>query len=108
MKDGGPRAQQDALGRPQFGKLFRHCDSPSLDSAVAGNPSIIARPWRGGKCRGRKRCAIVHGVSRNRTAQAAALDPTLVAELAAIVGSDGIVSRAAELKVYECDGWTIE
>src|SRR5215471_17651183 len=62
----------------------------------------------GGKCRGRKRCAIVHGVSHNCTTQAAGLDPTLVAELAAIVGNDGIVSRSAELKVYECDGWTIE
>ena len=26
----------------------------------------------------------------------------------AIVGDDAIVSRASELKVYECDGWTIE
>ena len=38
----------------------------------------------------------------------ASLDPALVTELAGIVGSDGIVSRASELKVYECDGWTIE
>jgi glycolate oxidase len=51
---------------------------------------------------------MVHGVTHNGTAQAAALEPTLVKELAAIVGSDGIVSRPAELKVYECDGWTIE
>ena len=29
-------------------------------------------------------------------------------ELRAIVGDDAIVSRASELKVYECDGWTIE
>ena len=33
---------------------------------------------------------------------------TLVEELAAIVGDDGVVSRATELKVYECDGWTAE
>ncbi len=39
---------------------------------------------------------------------AAALDPAVVTELAAIVGGDGIVSRASELRVYECDGWTIE
>jgi glycolate oxidase len=30
------------------------------------------------------------------------------AELEAIVGADGVVSRRSELKVYECDGWTIE
>jgi glycolate oxidase len=51
---------------------------------------------------------MVHLVTHNGTTQAAGLDPTLVAELAAIVGNDGIVSRSAELKVYECDGWTIE
>lgn len=33
---------------------------------------------------------------------------TLVEELAAIVGGDGVVSRETELKVYECDGWTVE
>jgi glycolate oxidase len=47
-------------------------------------------------------------VSHNGTAQGAAPDETLVKELVAIVGNDGIVSRPAELKVYECDGWTIE
>ena len=34
--------------------------------------------------------------------------PALAAELAAIVGDDGVVSRPSELAVYECDGWTIE
>jgi glycolate oxidase len=34
--------------------------------------------------------------------------PELLAELRAIVGNDGVISRATELKVYECDGWTIE
>ncbi|HKV56277.1 MAG TPA: FAD-linked oxidase C-terminal domain-containing protein [Candidatus Binataceae bacterium] len=32
----------------------------------------------------------------------------LAAELSEIVGDAGVVSRATELKVYECDGWTIE
>lgn len=32
----------------------------------------------------------------------------LLDELTAIVGDDGIVFRETELKVYECDGWTIE
>ena len=36
------------------------------------------------------------------------VDQSLIDELAAIVGADGIVSRATELKVYECDGWTVE
>jgi glycolate oxidase len=35
-------------------------------------------------------------------------DADFVAELQRIVGDDGVVSRASELKVYECDGWTIE
>jgi glycolate oxidase len=35
-------------------------------------------------------------------------DPRLIAELRETVGADGIISRATELKVYECDGWTIE
>src|SRR5260370_34473217 len=25
-----------------------------------------------------------------------------------MLGEDGIVSRATDLKVYECDGWTVE
>jgi glycolate oxidase len=37
-----------------------------------------------------------------------AIDPSLTRELRSIVGADAIVSRVSELKVYECDGWTIE
>ncbi len=44
----------------------------------------------------------------NDGAQTSPIDRSLVAELSEIVGADGIVSRASELKVYECDGWTIE
>ena len=33
--------------------------------------------------------------------------PALAAELAGIVGADGVVARPSELAVYECDGWTI-
>ena len=29
-------------------------------------------------------------------------------ELTAIVGAEGVISRASELRVYECDGWTVE
>jgi len=36
------------------------------------------------------------------------LDSHLLGELHVILGDDGIISRATELKVYECDGWTIE
>jgi glycolate oxidase len=36
------------------------------------------------------------------------LDARIIAELREILGDGGIVSRATELKVYECDGWTIE
>src|SRR5216683_1465085 len=36
------------------------------------------------------------------------IDARLVDELRAMLGEDGIVSRATELKVYECDGWTVE
>jgi glycolate oxidase len=32
----------------------------------------------------------------------------LIRELEEIVGSDGIVSHSSELRVYECDGWTVE
>jgi glycolate dehydrogenase FAD-linked subunit len=39
---------------------------------------------------------------------AVAIDRTLLAELETIMNSEGIVTRRAELKVYECDGWTIE
>src|SRR5438128_9931085 len=34
--------------------------------------------------------------------------PDLIAEFTDILGADAVVSRATELKVYECDGWTIE
>ena len=33
---------------------------------------------------------------------------TLLAELKRFSAPEGIVSRPSELKVYECDGWTIE
>ncbi|MGH7932925.1 MAG: FAD-binding oxidoreductase [Candidatus Binataceae bacterium] len=36
------------------------------------------------------------------------IDSHLLAELRAILGGDGVISRATELKVYECDGWTVE
>jgi len=36
------------------------------------------------------------------------IDPKVPGELVAILGADAIVSRPTELKVYECDGWTIE
>ena len=40
--------------------------------------------------------------------KASKLSPRVIAELREMLGEDGIVSRTAELKVYECDGWTIE
>ncbi len=36
------------------------------------------------------------------------LDRRLLGEFHEILGSEGIISRQSELKVYECDGWTIE
>jgi len=36
-----------------------------------------------------------------------ALDRRIVDELREILGGEGVVSRPSELKVYECDGWTI-
>ena len=43
-----------------------------------------------------------------RNGQSGKIDRELLAELEAIMDGDGIVSRHTELKVYECDGWTIE
>src|SRR5208337_949589 len=37
-----------------------------------------------------------------------AIDRKFLDELREILGDSGIVSRATELKVYECDGWTVE
>jgi glycolate dehydrogenase FAD-linked subunit len=39
---------------------------------------------------------------------AGSLAPALVAEIREIVGDEGVITRESELKVYECDGWTIE
>ena len=36
------------------------------------------------------------------------IDRKLLDELREILGDGGIVSRTTELKVYECDGWTVE
>src|SRR5216684_5734897 len=36
------------------------------------------------------------------------IDARLVDELRGMLGEDGVVSRATELKVYEFDGWTVE
>jgi len=35
------------------------------------------------------------------------IDANLLAELRQILGAEGVVSRPTELKVYECDGWTV-
>src|SRR6266700_4356902 len=35
------------------------------------------------------------------------IDDNLLAELREILGNEGVVSRPTELKVYECDGWTV-
>ena len=43
-----------------------------------------------------------------RNGQSGTIDRELRAELEKIMDGDGIVSRHTELKVYECDGWTIE
>jgi glycolate oxidase len=50
----------------------------------------------------RARVAAVSEPARN------SIDARLVDELRGMLGEDGIVSRATELKVYECDGWTVE
>ena len=47
-------------------------------------------------------------MSENGKSTHAAIGADLARELLAIVGEDSIVSRRSELKVYECDGWTIE
>jgi glycolate oxidase len=44
---------------------------------------------------------------RMATNARAPFDARVLAELRDVVGDDGVVSRATELKVYECDGWTI-
>jgi glycolate oxidase len=36
------------------------------------------------------------------------VDAALIAELREMLGADAMVMRATELKVYECDGWTLE
>ena len=43
-----------------------------------------------------------------RNANDSPVDENLIADLCAIIGENGIVRRATELKVYECDGWTME
>jgi glycolate oxidase len=43
-----------------------------------------------------------------RSNSAGSLDRSLIAEIREIMGADGIVSHESELKVYECDGWTLE
>jgi glycolate oxidase len=40
--------------------------------------------------------------------RAPGIDSSLRAELEGIAGAGAVVSRRSELKVYECDGWTIE
>jgi len=35
------------------------------------------------------------------------IDDNLLAELHQILGIENVVSRPTELKVYECDGWTV-
>ena len=47
-------------------------------------------------------------MSENGKSTHATIGADLARELLAIVGEDSIVSRRSELKVYECDGWTIE
>src|SRR5882757_7894247 len=58
----------------------------------------IARP---GPDDGRVFCENGYAISMN------SIDENLIAELRQIVGIEGVVSRPTELKVYECDGWTV-
>src|SRR5271156_6046826 len=48
-------------------------------------------------------CRVRSAATRMRS-----IDRKLLDQLREILGPDGIVSRATELKVYECDGWTVE
>jgi glycolate oxidase len=48
------------------------------------------------------------GSLRTDSGYGASLASALRQELAEIVGQEGLVYRANELKVYECDGWTVE
>ncbi len=43
-----------------------------------------------------------------RNANESPVDASLIADLCQIIGENGMVLRATELKVYECDGWTME
>jgi glycolate oxidase len=43
-----------------------------------------------------------------RTPRFASITHALLRELRSILDRDGIISRSTELKVYECDGWTVE
>src|SRR5580698_2571507 len=45
---------------------------------------------------------------RSAATRMSSIDRKLLDQLREILGPDGIVSRATELKVYECDGWTVE
>src|SRR5215471_13459878 len=66
----------------------------------AGEP--IAEPNRYGIVRS------MDPTGTNGTSEAGVVDTSLIEEVRRIVGDEGIVSRPSELKVYECDGWTIE
>ncbi len=48
------------------------------------------------------------GLPRTGSANGAALSSGLREELTEIVGREGLIHRASELRVYECDGWTVE
>src|ERR1700730_15158048 len=61
----------------------------------------------------REHAVIMNAGNRARVAAVSeparkSIDARLVDELRGMLGEDGIVSRATELKVYECDGWTVE
>src|SRR5579862_5690777 len=60
------------------------------------------RPTHRGFGRAKVPFVTVNGTS------AAPLDRDLIEEFRQIVGDNGVISRESELKVYECDGWTIE
>ena len=114
MNIGGAGSEQHARGRLQLRKrshvkfLSSSVQRTSVASRISSGDALgiikLQSPWRESS---RLALSVLNWWAM-LTASHSPVDSRLIAELREIAGADAVTSRATELKVYECDGWTLE
>jgi glycolate oxidase len=78
------------------------------ESAVEGNRGSTVADGDGARDGSDERDGSGEEPNCSAQPQGGRVDAALIEKLRELLGGDGMVMRATELKVYECDGWTLE